>query len=217
MKIISPKLSTQHSPGHFDRGQFPGLLRRNDAPGFYLMLVAGVLILSGCRKQDPPNHCEACQCNNIKGQPYSKELAAYYKGLPQKTMCELQEARAASEKYRDIDKALQDGYADISVILPNMGFHYMKAALSDSIFEVSRPEILVYNKNHDGVFELVAVEYAVPIPLTPNVAPEGFTGSADVWERNTGFGLWLLHAWVWHFNPAGVFNPTNPEVHVHIP
>jgi hypothetical protein len=36
----------------------------------------------------------------------------------------------------------------------------------------------------DGRFVLVAVEYAAT-SVTPDIAPEGFTGSADVWERNT--------------------------------
>ena len=98
---------------------------------------------------------------------------------------------------------------------PNMGHHYMKPALVDATFEIRKPEILVYNKNHEGNFELVAVEYAVPIDQSPTVAPAGFTGSNDVWDRNTGFGLWLLHAWVWSYNPNGVFNPTNALVHLH--
>jgi len=44
----------------------------------------------------------------------------------------------------------------------------------------------VYNKNEDGSFQLVAAEYAVPIDISPNKAPEGFTGTGDVWDRNTG-------------------------------
>jgi hypothetical protein len=91
----------------------------------------------------------------------------------------------------------------------------MKASLADTIFDYRKPEILVYNKNNEGKVELVAVEYAVPISLRPNSAPEGFTGSTDVWKRDTGFGLWLLHAWVWEYNPDGVFNPTNPSIHLH--
>jgi hypothetical protein len=27
--------------------------------------------------------------------------------------------------------------------------------------------------------------------------------------------LWLLHSWVWAYNPQGIFNPTNPMVHLH--
>ncbi|MEO8771076.1 MAG: hypothetical protein ABI402_13345 [Ferruginibacter sp.] len=130
------------------------------------------------------------------------------------TFLELLEARAATAKYRDFDKAIADGYADINVVVPNMGYHFLKSAIADARFEIKKPEILVYNKKRNGSFELVAVEYAVPISVTPNAAPEGFTGSADVWERNTDFGLWLQHAWIWKFNPDGVFHDTNPLVHL---
>lgn len=144
-----------------------------------------------------------------------EEFRKKHKGLGNQTMAELVLVRAATEKYKDIQKAIDDGYADISVVVPNMGHHYMKNTLSDGTFDISKPEILVYNKNHQEKFDLVAAEYAVPIELTPDKAPEGFTGNGDVWDRNTGFGLWLLHAWVWHYNPDGVFNPTNPLVHLH--
>jgi hypothetical protein len=127
---------------------------------------------------------------------------------------ELLEARAATAKYRDFDKAVADSFVDINVVVPNMGYHFMKSSIVDAKFEIRKPEILVYNKKLNGKFELVAVEYAVPISATPDKAPEGFTGSADVWERNTVFGLWLQHAWIWKFNPAGVFHDTNPRVTV---
>lgn len=130
------------------------------------------------------------------------------------TFLELLKARAATAKYRQFSRAIEDGYADINVVVPNMGYHYMKSSLADATFDIRKPEILVYNKKINGSFELVAVEYAVPISLTPYTAPEGFTGSGDVWERNTDFGLWLLHAWVWQFNPDGVFHDTNPQVHL---
>ena len=97
--------------------------------------------------------------------------------------------------------------------MENMGYHYQKVSLVDSVFDVKHPELLVYNKNLDGTFRLVAVEYAVPLDKSAN-APTGFIGNKDVWDHNDGFGLWLLHAWVWDFNPDGVFNPTNPRVHV---
>ncbi len=90
----------------------------------------------------------------------------------------------------------------------------MKSTLVDATFDPRSPEILVYNKNEDGSIQLVAVEYAIPLELSRK-APQGFTGTLDKWDENTGFGLWLLHAWVWHYNPDGVFNPTNPLVHLH--
>jgi hypothetical protein len=136
-------------------------------------------------------------------------------GLSDQTVAELRAARTATEKYRSLEAAKADGYADINVIQENMGFHYLKSALVDTVFNPEKPEILVYNKTHDGSIQLVAVEYAVPIPLTPNKAPEGFTGSSDNWTYSTVFNLWLLHAWVWEYNPQGIFNPTNPLVHLH--
>ncbi|MBC7849911.1 MAG: hypothetical protein H7Y31_09245 [Chitinophagaceae bacterium] len=125
------------------------------------------------------------------------------------TFLQLLEARAATAKYRDFDRAIADGYADINVVVPNMGYHFLKDSINDATFEIRKPEILVYNKKRNGKFELVAVEYAVPINDSPNAAPEGFSGSADVWERNESFGLWLLHAWIWEFNPDGIFHHTN--------
>ena len=96
-------------------------------------------------------------------------------------------ARFATAKYRDINNAMHDGYTNINVDVENMGHHFM-------------------NLNHP---KLVAVEYAIPLT---DPKPEGFTGSADVWNGDSGFPYWLLHAWVWEFNPDGVFNWTNPRV-----
>jgi hypothetical protein len=123
---------------------------------------------------------------------------------------ELDRARAATVKYQDISRALADGYVDINVVMPNMGRHYMKQALVDDRFDVDRPEILVYAPE-GGEMRLVAVEYAIPLDRS-TAAPEGFTGAGDVWDHNTNFQLWLLHAWVHRDNPRGVFSPTNPLV-----
>ena len=68
-----------------------------------------------------------------------------------------------------------------------------------------------------GSIEFFRNEFAIPIdPTNPfEKAPQGFAGHADEWERNETFGLWLLHAWVWNFNPDGIFHETNPRVIVH--
>lgn len=142
-------------------------------------------------------------------------IGAYSASLPAATVTELNAGKSATVKYRDIAAAIADGYADINVIVQNMGFHYMKATLLDTVFNAEKPELLVYNKHQDGSFELVAIEYAVPIAMMPDHAPEGFTGSLDVWQYNTTFNLWLLHAWVWSYNPLGIFVPSNPDVHLH--
>jgi len=124
---------------------------------------------------------------------------------------QLARAKQATARYRDVRNALADGYADINVVIPNMGRHFLKSALMDATFEVERPEILVYAPDQHDTLQLVALEYAVPESLSTN-APEGFEGSADHWYVNQAFNIWTLHAWVWKENPAGVFYPTNPNV-----
>lgn len=135
-----------------------------------------------------------------------------YSGLSRETMRQLQQARVATARYRDIKNALKEGYTNINVDVPNMGHHFMKSSLVDATFDIRNPEILVYNGIETENPELVAVEYAVPNTLP---MPEGFSGSSDVWDGNAGFPLWLVHAWVWKYNPEGVFNWTNPTVDLH--
>jgi len=182
-----------------------------------LVLVAIVsALLGGCQKGAKTQTDSESLPENINKANADLEVLNYYKGLDPQTLHELQQARAATAKYQNIENAFADGYADINLVMPNMGYHFMRAELVDSIFDPRRPELLVYNKNDNGNFDLVAVEYAVPInPQSLHVPPEGFTGDADVWDFNTlNTGLWTLHAWVWKNNPDGVFNPTNPLVQV---
>lgn len=132
--------------------------------------------------------------------------------LSKATRIQLAGVREATRKYKDLDAALADGYADISVFVPHMGYHYLKAEILDDRFEADEPELLVYSVDPCSQKpRLVAVEYAVPLSLAKR-APKGFNGDADVWEVNEEFQLWTLHAWVWMHNPDGVFAALNPDV-----
>ena len=133
-------------------------------------------------------------------------------GLSRETRQELTRARRATARYNDISAAIADGYADINVFVPHMGFHYLRPSVLDAEFDPERPELLVYAQDlGENRMRLVAVEYAVPVNLSPS-APEGFTGDADEWHRNEQFGLWTLHAWIWYRNPDGVFAEHNHRV-----
>lgn len=178
-------------------------------PFYGLSLLLVILICYGCEKSmvdKAANEFTTAKTDNQRSPAFAINS---YQGLSSTTLWELQQARSASAKYKSIQNAIADGYQDIHVDVDNMGHHYMKISLVDGIFDISHPEILVYNKDQHGVLQLVAVEYAVPLQ---EPEPAGFTGDGDVWDGNTGFGLWLLHAWVWDYNPNGVFNPMNPTV-----
>ena len=131
---------------------------------------------------------------------------------PPLAVLQLDQARTAADKYFDVDKAVADGYTDIGVFMPNMGWHYLNNQLLDEKFDWTRPELLVYADDPcGGKRKLVAVEYAVPLALSKK-APAGFVGRADEWDANQTFQIWTLHAWVYEFNPDGVFAPFNPRV-----
>jgi hypothetical protein len=170
------------------------------------------LSLEACQKEGIKENTSTETVQAIQGKEGRSEVINYYSGLSWQTTMELQQARAATAKYRNIDNAIKDGYADIAVDVEHMGHHYMNTSLVDGTFDIRHPEILVYNRDANGKQVLVAVEYAVPLT---DPMPEGFTGSQDVWNGTSGFPLWLLHAWVWAYNPDGVFNWTNEAVELH--
>jgi hypothetical protein len=131
---------------------------------------------------------------------------------PPIAVLQLDQARDAASRYLDVDKAVADGYVDIGLLVPNMGWHYLKESLLDDKFVWTKPELLVYADDPcGGKRKLVAVEYAVPFAVSKR-APFGFAGKADEWDANQQFQLWTLHAWVYEFNPDGVFAPFNQRV-----
>ena len=174
--------------------------------GFILPMAA--IVFAGCQKEAMKASVDEAQNINKHSIIPEGDVVNDY-GLPPQTVWELQQARAATARYRNIENAKKDGYSNINVDVPNMGHHFMNTSLIDGTFDIRKPAILVYNGLDTGNPELVAVEYAVPLtdPL-----PEGFTGSADVWKGDSGFPFWLVHAWVWKYNHDVAFNWTNPDV-----
>lgn len=125
---------------------------------------------------------------------------------------QLEEVRQATARYLDVDVALADGYVDIGAFVPGMGWHYLNVGNVDARFNATRPELLVYADDPcGGKRRLVAVEYAIPLELSKR-APQGFVGNADRWDAMPALGMWTLHAWVWEYNPDGVFTPFNSRV-----
>ena len=174
-----------------------------------LALLLMIVLFASCQKEAAQSMPEENTVQAAQSRLFNLNM---YTGLSSTLQWELQQARAATAKYQHIKNAIKDGYEDINVTAENMGFHYMRTSIVDAEFDITQPEILVYNNDHDGHPKLVAVEYAIPLDLP---RPEGFTGTMDNWDGTSGFPFWLLHAWVWEYNPAGVFNPTNPNVHLH--
>ena len=133
--------------------------------------------------------------------------------LSAETNRQLAQARRATAKYHDVSSAEEDGYVNINIYESGEGLHYVNFSLIDGTFDPSHPEVLLYAPSpNENRMVLVAVEYVVPLSASAT-APDGFSGSNDVWRENSeGLGLWELDAWIWMNNSDGVFAFKNSRV-----
>ncbi len=94
-----------------------------------------------------------------------------------------------------------------------MGYHYIHTGLLDTVVEADRPESLVYAPGPQGQLKLAAVEYIVPAGPwddAGNTTPPSLFGQS--FHLNEALGVYVLHAWIWMNNPAGLFEDWNPAV-----
>lgn len=142
---------------------------------------------------------------------------------------DLAQVRAVTARFHDVDAALDAGYElgwvngsgqriiTGCVFHPTagaMGYHYFNADLmADLTTDALQPEALVYAPEN-GTLRLAAVEWVV---RGPNSNPPGTPDPPSVLGMqmhilNPAVGFWLMHAWVWKPNPAGMFVDWNPDV-----
>ncbi|MGW9685268.1 hypothetical protein [Flagellimonas sp. 2504JD1-5] len=169
----------------------------------YLGLLVTTLIFTSCSKED---------------MAFEELTSVTAKSKVESVEDQLKRVKQIAMRFHSFEQAKKAGYADPfpfnpSPYVPHMGFHYINVGLMDDVFELEKPEILLYVPNEHGKLKLVGVEYAVPGPEDSS-PPEGFIGRQDHWHYNPNVagGSWTLHAWVVLDNPLGVFEPFNPNV-----
>jgi hypothetical protein len=146
--------------------------------------------------------------------------------------------RIATAKYAtDLGKAKAAGYRIITMMMPNMGIHYMNPKITK--FDIRMPPILVYEHTASGQFQLGALEWVFPTmpknPPLPNATFGSFPAACHYSDgtfiphknaktcppkapkTGAAFTFWhpdlvTMHVWVWYPNPAGLFSSTNPLV-----
>jgi hypothetical protein len=151
--------------------------------------------------------------------------AAAHPGHPS----DLHKARDASAPYRHLDAAKADGYGLLTdaqgvACIDNpgvggMGIHYVKNEfVGDAVVDPAKPEALVYEPGRRGRLRLVAVEYVVfqaAWDAEHASPPELFGREFELIQAPNRYGLdafYELHAWLWKFNPRGMFDDWNPRV-----
>ncbi len=138
---------------------------------------------------------------------------------------DLQRARDATRKFRDVAVARAAGYATSGECAQDpkyggMGIHYSNPELvADGKLDVTKPEILVYQPLPDGELRLGAVEYfqadadqdLATDPDRPSLFGLPFDG--PMLGHEPGMPIhYDLHVWLYNHNPAGLFAAWNPRV-----
>jgi hypothetical protein len=145
---------------------------------------------------------------------------------------ELEQIRAALEKYQDPYVAVRDGYfstvacvyfprpggtGQIPYPAGGMGVHFLNPALIGPALDPLRPQILLYEPQ-GGKLRLVGAEWFVPLATgireRPTMFGRPFDGPMQGHEPLMPAGVhhYDLHVWLWKPNPAGLFSPTNPAL-----
>ncbi|MFD2078201.1 hypothetical protein SAMN05421678_12317 [Actinopolymorpha cephalotaxi] len=133
--------------------------------------------------------------------------------------------REATARYRNVDTAVRAGYVptDVCVADPTlggMGYHYVNPGLAaNPNVDPTRPEILVYARDHDGPLRLAAIEYFKADADgdlrtdedRPTLFGELFDGPMPGHEPGQPVH-YDRHAWVWLPNPVGELAQYNPLV-----
>ncbi len=152
---------------------------------------------------------------------------------------EIDLAREVALSYPTAADALAAGYFKVTNYLPGIAAHYMNFGYVDGTFELTKPEMLLYDGNEPNA-SIVGLSYYVM--LAGDAEPtQGFTGTNDHYHRHVGLcirgGLvvgdttlsaedctarggnksggsagWMSHAWVVPGceSPWGLFSGANP-------
>lgn len=135
---------------------------------------------------------------------------------------QLAAVRASTADFHEFSIAQGAGWNDlaspcVSSPIPGggaMGFHYRNPTLAaTSSVDPLYPEVLVYAPTPNGGRRLVAVEWVVARDSNLQPAAPTLFGQQFHLNPNLGqYGAWILHAWLWHHNPDGIFADFNKRV-----
>ena len=138
---------------------------------------------------------------------------------------DLATVRAGSARFHDIQVAFDAGYGPLHTCtdeesgLGAMGQHYVRGDLvGDTVFDLSQPEVLVYEPMPNGRQRLVAVEFVVfqePWDAISDDPPTLFGRDLALVPAPNRYGVpsfYQIHVWLWKSNPAGIFSDWNERV-----
>ena len=136
----------------------------------------------------------------------------------------VQEVRDATERFRDVAVAENEGYRLLFGCVSGgdygaMGLHFVNFPLVvDGKVDPATPEIVLYEPASNGRLRITGADYlvlAADWDKTHTTAPEIDGQLFHFFEAPNRFGLppfYTLHVWAWKDNPNGTFTNWNPSV-----
>jgi hypothetical protein len=200
-----------------------------------------VLALAIAAQKMPASHEQHAAGNMAMSPSHAGAAPISYSEL-KNTVALLERARQATAKYQDVHVAEAEGYQLVGPDVPGMGVHFVLTLEPKRFDIEKPPILLYQKTPAaPGGYTLAGVSYlwdaaegADGQPLDPpfpkslarwhrhgNICvlahlenPHGLT-EAQCREQGGRFiaeSQWLVHAWIWKDNPAGVFSPENPAL-----
>ena len=177
-----------------------------------LVILAAAALLGACAE----GGAVAPEPEPTIGQP---EIAAQAAQIPAlEAVSSIATLMAVTARYHNLNAAIADGFVLLHPCEERPGegpvgivYVHMERLLDGQV-DPRKPDALIYEPAHrsNGQPKLVGVEFAVPYPLWTDPQPPTFLGAS--FQREDEFGVWALHAWVWRYNPEGLFAESNPRV-----
>ncbi|HEX8701554.1 MAG TPA: hypothetical protein VF815_22190 [Myxococcaceae bacterium] len=177
-----------------------------------LTLAAATMFTVGCgaTEEDTQPEVELTE---------DEQIAAEIEALTGQQAVNWAKVVLALAKYRDVNKALADGYIPVSACESlagsgGMGIHYLHPGLaSDLVTDPFKPELLLYAPNGRGGLELLGPEYfqADAGQGRPSTFGQAYDGPMP--GHNPQMPVhYDLHVWLFKYNPSGLFAQWNPRV-----
>ncbi len=167
---------------------------------FSLTLLAALCScsLTLAQQQSPSSHHEmnvAMSTETGHEHHMAPAVALTFAELEQ-TASQLETARQATEKYRDVQVAEADGFKAIGPDVPGMGIHYVQIGgrqsqqeAHSSGFDIEHPDILLYEKDSSSPngYALVGVSYLLRAETDTDGQPKNppFPKSLASWHRHS--------------------------------
>ena len=182
------------------------------------MLCASLMLMcaTGCEKQiETQNPAENQLVNNVQNKAQGENELLLSRSAQQTNEALLQTLKGATSRFNSTTQATNAGYvADANCVsvpgLGGMGYHWPNRSLFDAVFDMLKPEVLLYETGPGGNMRLVAVEYIVL--NTGQARPMFGDHLFDIRGTPVPVPHWSLHVWIHKENPNGVFTRFNPTV-----